>query len=111
MSRHDDLNGDEDAETVTIVVNGRGIEIDLAERSMTKLVKALEPFWAAVPELRFTVTRNSRASQALTAKQQRYAEQGWDPADVRAWGLANGVEVPSRGRIPAAVVDKYLAAQ
>ena len=111
MTRIDDLNGDEDAETVTITVNGRGIELDLAKRSMDKLVKALEPFWAHTTDVAYTVTRGSaRASQAKSARQQQYEEQGWDPAEVRAWGEANGVAIPARGRIPGPIVEQYKRA-
>ena len=110
MTRHDDLTGEEDAETVTIVVNGRGIEIDLAQRSMDKLVKALEPYWkAAATETRYTVTRGG--SVKADAKLQRDQERGWDPVVVRAWAAENGVEVPGRGRVPAAVVEQWKAAQ
>ena len=33
------------------------------------------------------------------------------PADVRRWALANGIAVSARGRVPAAVMDRYLEAR
>ena len=33
----------------------------------------------------------------------------WDPAAVRTWAEDQGIEIGRRGRIPAAVVDLYLA--
>jgi len=36
---------------------------------------------------------------------------GPNPADVRAWARANGVEVGVRGRLHKAVIDAYVAAQ
>lgn len=33
------------------------------------------------------------------------------PADVRRWALANGITVSHRGRVPAAVMDRYLEAR
>ncbi len=34
-----------------------------------------------------------------------------DPKDVRAWAKERGIEVPSRGALPAEVVEQYQAAQ
>ena len=112
MMRQDDITGEEDAETVTIIVNDRGIEVDLAKRSLDKLVKALEPYWAVGSEARYTVTKGGgRPSQKVSVRQQRIEEQGWDPALVRAWAAENGIEVPTRGRVPAGIVEQYQAAQ
>lgn len=36
-------------------------------------------------------------------------EPGPKPAEVRAWARERGIEVPSRGSLPEAVVDRYLA--
>lgn len=33
-----------------------------------------------------------------------------DPREVRAWAKANHVDCPARGKVPADVVDAYLAA-
>lgn len=33
------------------------------------------------------------------------------PTDVRAWARANGHTVSDRGRLPAPIIDAYLAAQ
>jgi hypothetical protein len=104
MARLDDLNGDEDAETVTIIVNGRGVELDLAERSMAKLNKALEPFWIGT-EARYTVTKGG------STKKQTREPQGVDPKVVRAWARENGIEVNPVGHVRAAIVEQYKAAQ
>lgn len=106
MSRLDDLNGDEDAETVTIVVDGRGIELDLAERSMAKLTKALEPFWSVATESRYSVTKSGGTRQSRPVR-----KEGVDPRAVRAWAAANGIEVAPLGRVPYEIVDQYKAAQ
>lgn len=99
--RTDDLNGDPDAETVVITINGQGIEIDLAARSTDKLVKALEPFWKVGTPAEYTVTRAIRG-------RKRTVNDKYDPSEVRAWANNTGVKVPARGRIPQAVVDQYL---
>lgn len=35
---------------------------------------------------------------------------GPDPKTVRAWAAENGIEVSPKGKLPAAVVEQYLAA-
>jgi hypothetical protein len=36
-------------------------------------------------------------------------EDGWTPAEVRAWARERGIEVGDRGRIPETVIELYLA--
>jgi hypothetical protein len=33
-----------------------------------------------------------------------------DASNIREWAIAKGLEVPARGRIPAAIVEQYRAA-
>lgn len=98
--RTDDLTGERDAQTVTITVNGRGIEIDLAPASVDKLTKALAPYWAAGSESTYDVDKRSRARNG--------ASRGYDLAELRAWADREGIALPSRGRIPATIVAQYL---
>ena len=39
----------------------------------------------------------------------RKAQRDYDIVQLREWARSNGVEVPSRGRIPQTVVDQYKA--
>ena len=98
--RTDDLNGERDATPVTITVNGRGVEIDLAPASVAKLTKALAPYWGAGSESTYDVEKRSRARNG--------ASRGYDIAELRAWAEREGVQIPKRGRIPADVVAQYL---
>jgi hypothetical protein len=102
-SRIDDLNGDVDAVTVVITVNGKGIEIDLAERSLTRLLKALEPFWSSGSERDYDVAMR-QPPKHRTAKRR---DEAVDPKAVRAWAAANGVEVNERGRVPADIIEQF----
>ncbi|NUT48857.1 MAG: hypothetical protein HOV94_16355 [Saccharothrix sp.] len=46
------------------------------------------------------------APQSVTA---RSSPQQANPADVRAWAAANGRVVSQRGRLPAALINEFLA--
>ena len=41
------------------------------------------------------------------AAASRPRKGGRDPKAIRAWAVANGIEVPARGRIPAGVERQY----
>lgn len=93
----DDIDGSEAAETVHFALDDREYEIDLNEDHANRLREALAPYMghARRPERR---VRKSQTSGAA------------DPASIRVWAAQQGIEVASRGRIPAGVVEKYQAA-
>jgi hypothetical protein len=101
--RTDDLDGKPDAKTVVITIDGTGVEVDLAEASLTKLVKALEPFWAVGSPNTYVVTRRLPGT-----KRKNNNDRGYDLHELRAWAAANNVDVPQRGRVPQSIVDQYL---
>lgn len=108
--RTDDLTGEQGAETVVITVNGKGIEVDLAAKSAERLTRALEPFWKVGSEDDYVVTRQVGKPRKATAKASTNGHvPDYDRGAVRAWAAANGIDVPSRGRIPRAIVEHYLA--
>jgi len=98
----DDLDGEPAAETVTFGLDGVAFEIDLSAKNADALRKTLEPWTGAARKV--AVRRNGRATVL------RPAEVGVDTKAVRAWARSNGVELSSRGRIPADVVERYRAA-
>lgn len=102
--RTDDLTGDPDATSVVIVVNGTGVALDLAEKSVAKLTKLLEPYWAAGLVAEYDVDIRTRARPGARAA----TERGYDLAGLRRWAADAGIALPSRGRIPAEIVQKYL---
>lgn len=106
--RTDDLNGDDNASTVVITVNGKGVEIDLADRSSKALMKALAPYWAAGTESDFDVVRREAGRRKSTGKASSNGHAGAvDPKAVRAWAEANGIEINARGRIPTELAEQY----
>lgn len=97
----DDLTGAElgdDAATLTFALEGVAYEIDLAPASAADLREALEPFIDAARKVGRT-GRGSASSSAPTGEQSA----------ARVWLLEQGVDVPSRGRLSAELLERYRA--
>jgi hypothetical protein len=97
----DDIDGSADAETVTFGFQGVVYSIDLSQKNLDKLTKALSPF--------IDRATKQRGSAAATRKPAAKAQRPYDIAQLREWAGKNKVKVPSRGRIPTAVVEQYRA--
>jgi hypothetical protein len=100
----DDINGREGAETVSFSYAGHSYEIDLGEKNLAKLEKALEPFIGAARKV--NGNGSSRRSPARAAR----GSADFDRAAVRAWAQEQGIEVSARGRLSQSVVEAYQAA-
>ena len=90
----DDIDGSEDAQTVSFAFDGKSYEIDLSAENKQKLADALAPFIAA--------GRTTSSRSSAPAKGGRK-----DLAAIREWAAANGYEVSARGRIAANIVQAY----
>jgi Lsr2 len=122
----DDLDGSKAAETVAFALDGASYEIDLSARNAKALRKALSEFQEAARPLPPSgvfgprggvrpkaATRSRRSTSARTAVGPAAATGGGaspSSAEVRTWAAANGVAVPSRGRVPESVREQYAAA-
>ena len=115
----DDLDGSGAVETVTFALDGTSYEIDLSKRNAAALRKSLDRYVAAArrqgPPAAARRRPAKQAGKAVkptptgkTAKPK--PKRGFDLVQLREWAGANGVDVPSRGRIPQAVVAQYKAA-
>src|SRR5665647_807017 len=93
----DDIDGTEDAETVTFTVNERSYEMELAPANLAKLEEALALFIEkardTTPVPRWTNARHATVDQSL----------------VRTWAAENNVDVSPKGRVPGWIIDRYLA--
>lgn len=97
----DDVTGAElgaDAVTVTFALEGTAYEIDLAPSTVADLRVELAPFI----EVARKVGRSGRGSATSSAPT---GEQ----STARAWLREQGVDVPSRGRLSAELLDRYRA--
>ena len=117
----DDLDGSGAVETVTFALDGTSYEIDLSKRNAAALRKSLDRYVAAARRQGPPAAARRRpAKQAGKAarstptgkkpKPKPKPKRGFDLVQLREWAGANGVDVPSRGRIPQAVVAQYKAA-
>jgi Lsr2 len=99
----DDLDGSPAVETVRLGWNGDWRELDLSKRNAAALSRALDRFWTAARPVvdGGPATRRRRSARSRSKMTDR------DPKAIRAWALTNGIEVPSRGRIPAEVERQY----
>ncbi len=99
----DDLDGSSGAESVSFSYGGKSYEIDLAKKNRVNLDKLLKPY---IDVARVSSTGGRRATGAGRGRRSSTV----DLTAVRAWAAENGIEVSSRGRIAAAVMDEYNAA-
>jgi uncharacterized membrane protein len=99
----DDLTGDPADTTVAFGIDHIQYEIDLSESNASELREAFSRY---VQAARKVSARGGRRG----AQPAKSAYSGYDPAAVRAWAKARGIEVSPRGRVKADVVERYRAA-
>jgi len=103
----DDLDGSPAVETVAFALDGTSYEIDLSKRNAAAFRKTLDRYVkAAQRKGGMSSTPRRRTPKAST---NRKAKRDFDLTQLRAWAGDNDVAVPSRGRIPQAVVEQYKA--
>ena len=97
----DDLDGSENAETVSFGFGGVTYEIDLSKKNRAKLEGALAPFIEAGRRAPYDGARRG-AGRSGGARA--------DHGQVRAWAKAAGLKVSERGRLSADIIRQYEAA-
>ena len=104
----DDLDGGEATETVSFGLDGTSYEIDLSRKNTAALRKTIERY---VKAARRRAAGHGHSPQGVNGEAPRgHPEAGLDLAQLREWARSNGIEVPSRGRIPQAIVERYKSA-
>ncbi|MDQ0850147.1 hypothetical protein QFZ65_002085 [Arthrobacter sp. B3I9] len=98
----DDIDGSEASETVSFALDGTEYEIDLNNDHANELREALARFTADARK-----TSGGRGRPTTTRKS---SQGGPDAKAVRQWAAENGIQVNTRGRIQADIVEKYEAA-
>lgn len=98
----DDIDGGDAVQTVTFSFNGTQYEIDLSEKNVDKMVKALQPYT--------TAARKDGGRRSGTGRTSNSGAERDQLAKIREWDRANGHQVSDRGRISAAVQEAYHAA-
>ena len=95
----DDIDGGEAAETVQFSIDGVEYEIDLSERNANRLRNSLKEFIS-----------HGRKVGGRRGRRSKSPFDGVDSHAVRVWAEANGIQVSTRGRIPADLISQYHAA-
>jgi hypothetical protein len=94
----DDLDGSEAAETIHFSVDGVEYEIDLSKSNADKFRNSFGDYIAHGRKVGGRRARKSGSSGQMDIKA------------VRKWAESNGIQVSTRGRIPADVISQYHAA-
>jgi hypothetical protein len=102
----DDLDGSEAAETVRIGWNGAWRELELSNKNLASLSKALDKYWNAARPVSAD-GKPSRPSRPRTTTSSRSRKAKRDPKIIRKWATENDIAVPARGRIPADVERQF----
>ncbi|MFS3128095.1 histone-like nucleoid-structuring protein Lsr2 [Nocardioides sp. Bht2] len=89
------------------IEEGSGQTIEFAYRGVTYRIdltnQEANEFDQAIAQFVENATRaGGRRKAAVFA-----AKSGYVAKDVRAWALANGLDVPQRGRIPSEILERY----
>ena len=103
----DDLDGESvaDCPGVQFGLDGVTYEIDLTQDNAERLRETLADYVTAA---RRTGGRRQRSSRVTAQISTNGHQAKLDPKKVRAWALAQGIELSPRGRIPAHVEQQYL---
>ena len=103
----DDLDGTKAEGTVSFTFDGQALEIDLSKKNRTALEKLLAPYLGAARK----ASGSTRGRKAKASTSVGGAGKRTDLEAVRAWAKDNGHQVADRGRVAAAVLEAYNAAQ
>jgi hypothetical protein len=96
----DDLNGGPAEETLTFGVEGTWYEIDLNSKNADTLRQVLSTY----------VSAGRRMGQVAGQERPRVRATS-NTKVVRDWASAQGLPVPSRGRLPRAVIEAFDSAR
>lgn len=103
----DDLDGGAADRTVEFGIDGVTYTIDLSEKNVGKLRKALDPYIDAGSR----VGRSSSEGRGRGGRRRNGTTPARSSRDqnraIREWAIKNGYNVSERGRIPASVIVAY----
>jgi hypothetical protein len=101
----DDIDGGSADETVRFGLDGSAYEIDLSSANAERLRAELAPYVGHARKAgRATAGRPARGGGPARTSSDRERS-----AEIRTWAARQGIEVSSRGRIPAQVVAAFEA--
>jgi hypothetical protein len=98
----DDLDGSKADRTVEFGLDGVAYTIDLSDKNIGKLRKALEPYLTAGTRVGRGGAVGRVRGGASGSRANRHQNQA-----IQQWASENRYKVSERGRIPASVVAAY----
>ena len=96
---NEEIDGDQGS--LQFAFDGTAYEIDLTTAEREKFEKAISKYVDAARKV---------ASGARRTGRKASSGAGPDAKTVRAWAAENDIDVPARGRIPAAVIEAFESA-
>ena len=99
----DDIDGSEASETISFALDGSEYVIDLNDGHANELRGTLARFTDAGRKV------SGGRGRSVTGR-TKSKQGGPDAKAVRMWAAENGIQVNTRGRIQAEIVEKYEAA-
>jgi hypothetical protein len=99
----DDLDGSQADGTVRFGLDGIDYEIDLNPEHAQQLRDALARYVDAARRTSANTRRPPRTGRRPQAN-------GLNTTEVREWAKAQGIDVKDRGRVPAELIVKFMAA-
>jgi Lsr2 len=97
----EDLDGGDADRTVEFGIDGVNYTIDLSEKNVGRLHKALHPYLSAAARAPRSGGRRGAGASVVRASTREQNQA------IREWATKNGWEVSERGRIPVSVVEAY----
>jgi hypothetical protein len=94
----DDLDGTKADETIEFGIDGTSYAIDLSDANAKKLRGALDGYVSKARKVSGKRSSSRKASSPVDTKA------------IRVWAASNGIELSTRGRVPASVVEQFRAA-
>lgn len=98
----DDLDGGDADRTVEFGLDGVNYTIDLSDKNIAKLRKALDPYLTAGTRVSRSTSGRRGAPPVGSLRSNREQNQA-----IREWASQNGYELSERGRIPSTIVEAY----
>lgn len=102
----DDLDGGAADRTVEFGLDGVTYTIDLSEKNVGKLRKALDSYIHAGSRVGRGNPENRRSGRRRNADAPARSNRDQNRA-IREWAVKSGFDVSERGRIPASVIVAY----
>jgi hypothetical protein len=96
ISKTDDIDGSNNAETIPFSIDGHSYEIDLSESNANGMRAIMAPYIAS----------GRKVSGPNTGRKRRRPRS--KTRDIREWAIQNGYEnLKPRGRVPVEIIREY----